>query len=41
MQEKLENNKRYGVMELLELGVIRCRWWMGNRNIIWSGLNAS
>jgi len=23
-------------MELLELAVIRCRQWTGNRNIIWS-----
>jgi len=25
-------------MELLKLAVIRCGQWMGNRNIIWSGL---
>jgi len=30
--------KEYGIMELLELTVNRCGWWMGNREFIWSGL---
>jgi len=30
--------EEYGIMELLELAVIRCRLCMGNRKIIWSDL---
>jgi len=33
-----KNIEEYGIVEFLELAVIRCGRWMGNRNIIWSGL---
>ena len=31
--------EEYGIMEYLELIVTRCGQWMGNRELIWSGLN--
>ena len=37
-----KNNRKimeeYGIMEVLELTVTRCRRWTGNREFIWSGL---
>jgi len=38
MQEKPENDRRIWNKEPLELAEIRCGQWMGNRNIIWTGL---
>ena len=32
--------EEYGIMEYLELAVPRCGRWTGNREFIWSGLNA-
>ena len=31
--------EEYGLMEYLELTVIRCGRWSGNREFIWSGLS--